>query len=291
MENTLQLTHRLVAPSRDAKVTQSGTIAGSASVVGEICQDWFNTVLCPGFFSAELLEGFKAEGFVTDTHDWTYGGTIAMPVSAEDRGKDLYCEAKFHSTPDAQNVRTKCVERMENNLAVGLSVGFRIARDGVAWFEKGEDLLAWANGKGFDMSLFNSTAILALEEPCRAAYKGEKLFEYAITPAPANPSAWATETNSIFDGRVSLESRLSALCDGSDEAIAELTRLIGLRSQAGRKPLARLTQAKEVAERLQSLSLSLLALDETAPEVTEAPDDTDLDLDAKAALVLAGMAS
>lgn len=185
--------------TRNAKDMGDNMIAGSASVMGVMDRSWWNDVICPGAFK-NALSDFKKNGFVADGHAWNYAGVVAMPLTAEDRGRDLYCEAKFHSDQGSQDIRTKCVERMENGLSVGLSVGFKIADGGHAWFEKGEDLLAWAKGKGYDMSLFDVATIQAHEDECRAVSEISDLFEYSIVPVPANKPATATAVKQFDPG-------------------------------------------------------------------------------------------
>ena len=99
---------------------EDNVIKGASSALGNV--DRGGDVVCPGFYS-NALEGFRKAGFVAVGHDWG-GLPVAMPTLAEERKGELYCEAEYHSTPEAQAARTVAAERKAKGLDVGLSVGF-----------------------------------------------------------------------------------------------------------------------------------------------------------------------
>ncbi len=160
------------------------------SVMGMI--DLGGDVIFPGAFK-KVIKSFLQTGFVADTHGWDMADLIAMPVSMQEQGNLLVSEAEFHSTQDAQNVRTKVRERLARNLSVGASIGFYTAKDGRAYFDNGEALLAYAEETGADLSLFDAKGIKAWGDWCRAITQVEKLYEYSIVPVPMMPAAGVTE--------------------------------------------------------------------------------------------------
>lgn len=164
-------------------------LRGIASVAGVL--DSYDDVILPGAFTDEVLADFLATGFVADGHDWRQ--MIAMPTVAEVRGVDLYTEAEFHSTDDAQAIRTKCAERIERGLSVGLSVGFSMASTDYKSFATGAALLKWAEGAGYSLADLDTAAISACARRCSVIVKVAKLYEYSVVAAPANPQSWATE--------------------------------------------------------------------------------------------------
>lgn len=164
-------------------------LRGIASVAGVL--DSYDDVILPGAFTDEVLADFLATGFVADGHDWRQ--MIAMPTVAEVRGVDLYTEAEFHSTDDAQAIRTKCAERIERGLSVGLSVGFSMASTDYKSFATGAALLKWAEGAGYNLTDLDTATISACARRCSAIVKVAKLYEYSVVAAPANPQSWATE--------------------------------------------------------------------------------------------------
>ncbi|MDE2103762.1 MAG: hypothetical protein KGL39_41375 [Patescibacteria group bacterium] len=161
-------------------------IKGDAAVIGNIDRD--GDVIFPSFFSADVLDRFVTGGFIADCHDWTK--QIGTPKVAQLQGNKLYSEGEFHSTSDAQDVRTKCSERLERGKTVGLSIGFMTALDKI--FINGPALLEFAKTNGFDMNLFDVKQIQACPVPVRGLLECAELFEWSPVPVPANPRANAT---------------------------------------------------------------------------------------------------
>lgn len=165
-------------------------LRGAAAVMGNM--DRGNDVIYPGAFKRALPEFLKS-GFVADTHDWSMADVVAMPVAAKEVGNTLVVDAEFHSDDRSQAVRTRCVERLERGLTVGLSVGFNLADGGYIEFGSGKDLLKHAEGIGQDMSLFDAAGIRKRPGYCRAITEISDLYEFSVVPVPMNPAAVATD--------------------------------------------------------------------------------------------------
>lgn len=168
---------------------EGNCLKGEPSVMGNL--DSYYDVIMPGAFTDEVLEEFMQSGFIALNHDWDK--VIGIPTKAEVRGQALYGECEFHTTADAQEVRTKCAERMAAGKDVGLSIGFSVMPDQTKRFPSGEALLAWARSAGYDMSLLDVTAISQHRQRCQALVKIARLYEWSPVPIPANPAANATE--------------------------------------------------------------------------------------------------
>lgn len=196
MEPTLDTKGRSlrVACSLEMKASLAdNTLRGAASTTGNM--DRTGDVILPGAFK-KTLASFLANGFVAVGHDWD-GLPVAMPTSAKEVGNQLVCEAKFHSTDEAQDARTVCMERLEAGLSVGLSIGFMIDwNEGYAYFPSGKELLDWCKESGYDMSLFDVKGITAYKGFCRAIKNVAELFEFSIVTVPANPNAIASDVKS-----------------------------------------------------------------------------------------------
>jgi hypothetical protein len=174
--------------SLKADAIQGDKMAGDAGGIGNL--DSWDDVIFPDAFSADVIADFLSSGFVADAHDWTK--MVGMPLVAEVRGNLLYTECEFHSTPDAQIIKTKCAERIARGLAVGLSVGIGMYPDSIKSFPNGPALLAYAEAQGYDMTLFDVEGIKAHTRRCRAIVHVDKWYEYSPVPVPANPNAWAS---------------------------------------------------------------------------------------------------
>lgn len=177
---------RFAIKASDATLKEN-SLSGAAAVMGNI--DAHGDVIFPGAFSSALPE-FLRSGFVAVGHDWD-DLPIAYPTLAEERGRQLYTEATFHSTQDAQDARTIASERIAAGKSVGLSVGFFVAEDGSQWFETGIKLLEFAKNNGYDLSMFDTAAIGAADDYIRAITKVGRLVEYSIVSIPANSEAEA----------------------------------------------------------------------------------------------------
>ena len=181
-----------------AESLDGNTLKGAAAAYGNI--DSYRECLFSGFFKS-CLPDFRKSGFVSLSHRWS-GLPIAMPTLAVERGRELYTEADFHSTQEAQDARTVCRERQEHDLLMGLSVGF-----GLDWesdmvrFDNSTKMLEYAKANGYDMSLFDEKGCNAHKKSCYGLLKGRVLWEYAITPMPANKEALVAEAKSMLGDR------------------------------------------------------------------------------------------
>lgn len=198
-------------------------LKGDAGYAGVL--DSYDDVIFPGAFGPEVLADFLSHGFVADSHDWDK--LVAMPLVAEERGAALYTEAEFHSTPDAQAIRTKCVERLDKDLSVGLSIGFGMLPTSYKVFPSGEALLAHARTNGCEMRLFDEAGILACNRRCRAILKVDKLYEYSVVSVAANPRAQATEAKRAVwtEGALIKSEHLGywAEADAAEAALSQLS--------------------------------------------------------------------
>lgn len=164
-------------------------LKGFAAGIGNMDQG--GDVIFPGAFDENCLKDFLANGFLSDHHDWT--SQLGMPTVAEERGNKLYTESIFHTTPDAQSVRTKCQERMARGLSVGLSIGFDMLDGGWQMFASGKALLDFARTNGYNIKLFDTASIIAWKGSCRAILHINRLYEYAYAIVQMNRQAVATE--------------------------------------------------------------------------------------------------
>ncbi len=182
----------------------TGQMRCKPSVTGVL--DCYNDVIFPGAFQKCLAQFLKV-GFVPMDHEWHWSALVGFPTLAEERGNTLYSEFTFHSDGQSQDARAKCAERMAAGLAVGLSIGFTMMPGQYIYFGNGKELLAYAKSKGYDLSLFDVKGIAACQSQCVAIVEIEELWEYSLTPCPANPQAMAIAMkNYPGAGRISLSA-------------------------------------------------------------------------------------
>ncbi len=189
----IQKAYEIKAADADLKTDGSGVLVGSPSVTGNL--DQAKHVIFPGTYTP-IVAAFNVDGFISYNHDYEKP-PIGFPTVTEERGNRLYSEFTFHSTPAAQEIRTICQERLAAGKSVGLSVGFWTDWDAMVGFESGANLLRYAETNGYDLTLFDTAALLAHDDWCIGITRIKRLSEYGVTPMPCNLRALADETKSI----------------------------------------------------------------------------------------------
>lgn len=168
----------------------------------------------PGAF--KNLDGFKSGGWLAVNHDWSRLGVATIEDAVQD-AKGLKITAHFHSTPDAQDVRTKIKERLDRGKSVKASIGYKVLED--------EDV--------------------KLDGKSVRSLKSIDLYEASIVNVPCNPEAGAIGAKSLMtvdESRAWAEERMAEFKAG---------RVL---SAASRATLARLHQQHSAAlADLQSL--------------------------------------
>jgi hypothetical protein len=173
---------------------EGNTLVCWPSVMGVM--DLYGDVIFPGAFKG-CLDIFMRRGFVPTDHQWAWTSIVAIPTVAEERGNKLYSECVFHSDQNSQDALTKCKERMALGKECGQSIGFTMSGGDYLTFDNGKALLAYAKKEGYDLKLFDIAGISACTESCCAIINIEELWEYSLTPVPANQSAMAIAVKSM----------------------------------------------------------------------------------------------
>lgn len=158
----------------------------------------------PGPF-ARCLPDFLRRGFNPMDHKWEWTEIVGYPVSAQEQGNKLVSVMEFHSDQKSQDALTKCKERLAANKEVGLSIGFTVMPRDVVYFSSGSELLAYAKSGGWDLSLFDVPVISAWNAQCSGILEIEELWEYSLTPCPANQQAMAVAVKSYNTKRTQAE--------------------------------------------------------------------------------------
>lgn len=225
------------------------TIAGVANVMG--VPDRGRDVVFPYAFRS-AVGTFLEQGFVPVGHSWG-GLPVAMPTKAEDRGRELYVEAEFHSTDDAQKAKTIVRERLAKGLKVGFSVGFYSHRANWNWFDSGSELLTWAGENGHDMALFDQDAIKALGS-CRGIVRVDELFEFSIVSVPMNRDSGVRQIKSILEGGMPLSDHLETALGAVESVVNRMEELVALRAEKGESvSRERLEDARLIRDRLSKV--------------------------------------
>lgn len=171
-------------------------------------------VVFPGAF-AEAIPRFMREGTILRDHTWGQL-PIAYPTLLEERGRDLYAEAVYHPDPAAQAARGVAKDRLEHGLMVGLSIGFFLESDSYKWFVSGAACLEFAKANGYDMKLFDSKQIKAVDGWVCAVTRIRHLVEYSqCSVLQANDMAEMVEVHSSDHDAQELERERSQDAEAS----------------------------------------------------------------------------
>jgi HK97 family phage prohead protease len=174
---------------------ESGTVELYAAVFGNV--DRTGEVIQPGAFKS--LDKFVREGWIAVNHNWDGLGVATIDEAGQDT-KGLRIKARFHSTPEAQAVRTTIRERIARGRSVKASIGYKVL----------EDEQVKMDGKSV------------------RSLKSIDVFEASIVNVPANPLAEAShaksarlisyeEAEAILD-KLEVERKMGRTISASNEA-------------------------------------------------------------------------
>ncbi len=245
----------------------TGGLSGTALRFGQM--DTYCTVFAPGCAPDDVLARFVETGCLLSGHDWddTPMGIIAS-ASATATGIDI--EADFHSTPDAQELRTVITERMDAGKTVGLSIGFRVAN--FITCSNGAILLQQASALGFDMMAFDTEGIMACMEQCWLITRLAELAEVSVVNFASVPKSGVqlvrqTNESSLGGphGGLTLKDQLLHALGVVESAVERAKQVAELRKADGKQI------GKETQDKLREIRDMINPLIEVEPvEDTEA---------------------
>lgn len=110
---------------KELKMSDSGpgTIEGYRAIFSEI--DEGGDLIVPGAFR-DTMEEYLNSGFSAHSHVWTFSEAIGFPVTAKEDDHGWFVRSQFHTTQNAQDVRTIAKERMKAGKTVGFSFGYSV---------------------------------------------------------------------------------------------------------------------------------------------------------------------
>lgn len=146
-------------------VADDGTFEVYAAVFGNV--DRQGDVIEKGAF--KNLDAFVRDGWGDVNHGWADLGITTIDEATQD-AHGLRIKGRFHSTPDAQLIRTKVRERRERGKTVSCSIGFRVL----------EDTIETRDGKHVHI------------------LKAIEIYEFSFVALPANPEATVLEAKGLI---------------------------------------------------------------------------------------------
>lgn len=166
-----------------------GRISGYRAVFSEI--DEGGDLIVPGFFKDCIVEYLEA-GFTAHSHDWDFDKAVGYPMVAKEDDHGFFVESEFHSTPDAQSVRTKAIERNKAGKRVGFSFGYSISdKSYIEAKDYKEQLPLYVKPERLQANLLKAQKF----DRIRILKQGE-IIEDSIVTAPMNKLAMATSVKS-----------------------------------------------------------------------------------------------
>jgi len=194
-----------------------GTISGYRSVFSEI--DEGGDLVVKGFFADSIPE-YSESGFSAHSHDWSFKEAVGFPIEAKEDDHGFHVVSQFHSTSDAQDIRTKCKERMQAGKTVGFSFGYSVSDK--AYIEAKdykEQLPLFVKPERLQANLLKAQKF----DRIRILKKGE-VIEDSIVTAPMNKLAVATGVKSEAKGMLAEE--MAATTPSTWEVQSAFSRVI-----------------------------------------------------------------
>lgn len=176
---------------KDMTVTDDGPgrISGYRAVFSEI--DEGGDLIVPGFFKDCITEYLEA-GFTAHSHEWGFDKAVGYPMAAKEDDHGFFVDSEFHSTPDAQSVRTKAIERKKAGKRVGFSFGYSVSDKSYIEAKDYKDQLPlYVKADRLQANLLKAQRF----DRVRILKKGE-VIEDSIVTAPMNKMAMATGVKS-----------------------------------------------------------------------------------------------
>lgn len=206
---------------KDLTVTEEGPgeISGYRAVFGEI--DEGGDLIAKGFFADSITEYLEA-GFTTHSHDWDFDKTVGYPLEAKEDDHGLFVKSEFHTTPDAQSVRQKALERKKAGKRVGFSFGYSISDKSIIEAKDfKEQLPLYVKPERLQANLLKAQTF----DRIRILKKGE-IIEDAIVTAPMNKLAMAGSVKSKDGGKGMLADELAQTTPSTWEIESAFRRII-----------------------------------------------------------------
>jgi HK97 family phage prohead protease len=213
----MEVRHKSISLDEKA-IGEDGTITLYCAVFHNV--DLQGDVIVPGAF--KNLDAFVKNGWGAVNHNnWGSDLGIAYIESAAEDAHGLKVVAKFHSTPDAQAVRTKVRERLLAGKDVQCSFGFRVL-DAAQEVRDGKTI----------------TVLKAIEA-----------FEFSVVNLAANPRAGVVTAKSAALGLMGIDdaqSLISAIKAGRTVSRSNHAKLAGWCSQLDEQGQAAIRMAAEL---------------------------------------------
>lgn len=172
-------------------LADDGTFELYAAVFGNV--DRQDQVIAPNAFTN--LDAFVRDGWGDVNHAWNGLGVATIDAATQDQ-VGLKIRGRFHSTPDAQEVRTKVRERLERGKTAPCSIGFRVL----------DSAVETRDGRRIEV------------------LKAIELYEFSFVALPANPAAGVTRIKGLI-GLPEIRERLTAVKSGRTVSKANHARL------------------------------------------------------------------
>ncbi len=219
-----QIEHKSLAFTLKTASEDGGEFEGLASAFYCIDDSYWNDIIAPGAFKADLPE-FLESGFVGGcNHDWDQ--PIGRPTFAEETPEGLSVKASISETTHGKDMRVL----MKDGVIKRMSIGFRtLARE---YLQTAEEVMSWWVRHGYTPSS---------EDVAKSQYGARvltriKLYEFSPVAVPANQRAVITGVKSGDEARAPLAFRdhSSAVLATCEEYLERVQSLRELRRAEGR---------------------------------------------------------
>lgn len=185
--NQLGVEHKFTPLSAlKASTDERGDISGYRSVYSVI--DDGGDICLKGCFADAIPEYLKS-GFTAHSHDWTFKELVGYPVESYEDDNGWFVRSKFHSTKDAQDIRQKAKERMDDGKDVGFSYGYRVLESEYIYPKEYKDKLPqYLKADSLELNLAKAEQFSRIR-----LLKKLEVKEDSLVTSPMNTLAGATD--------------------------------------------------------------------------------------------------
>lgn len=149
--------------------------------------DSYDDITVEGCFE-DGLEEFVQAGWSAPDHEWGIKDEIGIITEAREDTRGLFIRTEFHPTDDAQRIRAKVKNRLDNKKTVNLSIGYVALK----WrYVSGREAIQYLKDP-------SAETVARLEKTARVRLLLKvKVYEVSVVSVGANPNSAVTAVKSM----------------------------------------------------------------------------------------------
>lgn len=165
----------------------------------------------------DSINEFLEMGFSAPDHRWGIGSEIGLIKNAYEDETGIFVDVAYHPTDDAQTIRQKVKNRMDNGKKVSLSIGYRTLE---SEYVVGEEAAPFLKNPSQEV-----LAYLKERQPFVRILKKIKLYEVSIVTIGANSHSEVGEAKSATSTREEIQAKRALELSGGNAKKLQILNL------------------------------------------------------------------